>query len=1570
MIKSRFLKRIAVLSITGVLVFLSGCAVLTVDVDVYKGPLADHADVQTEQLAAMAVGVEPILEWLEHILKVQCKNAINDNDVCTDWVKLNEALNNVKVTNDGILNVYKGTITTNSGNDIKVRNGKLKADLHELTGEKGKLTLEEGRLVTGNNGSLNIKKGSLRINSGSLKAKGGIINLNNASFNVSNSDVNTLANLRTLQILDSVYAVRTLYRDLGEVDPSSSLSSLLKDSEQFVILVKENVQILDGNNEYFTPDNSVVNRLRELVAVNGNNDADPNLSCLAQAYLQFLVPKEKDEDTHWRDEDAIFSVAIKMPTINKNIKQFVQLANPKIHYSENARHHLRPQCLDLGKYMSVPGNWAFQKLSDGNFQEQQATVLFGDDKGLKDKFKGNLETLANSYIQSREATEKIFLNILEILKLMNGITFDDQYVKNIDNQYTKRHLIFELSNLLVYHMINQRSLDDTLEKGWCEEAQCRSLLEYLSNLRDRHNPDKINKEKLRDWIIQDPEQAADALIAIHDHQKTTGLNEVEKARRAHGLTALPGSAGVATQDTLDTINDFSRSTYRLSKNIHPLVRGRIEKGLFTLIEEYLEESDKRHPVGCNRDDCGPKAVARSRLLDALARFSRKLLVLADHQPLFLENHMDKGLRREIDRFTRILQAVGNALRIQVNDLRSREANNVKLRALGPSQIEAFKSVFNNEPELVNKRLLAMLGSDLDALKKKLSKLPEKPEPKPAIAESRLFDINVTDPDSKNPKIIKVEGTSGLSIVDNKIKLDVLASDKGVKTITYEVEDDTGLKATGKILAGINVDSKLPVVPDTEKETDEDKKIAWTVARGLPDNSQIKLFDAKAQYGTVGISADKTQLNYMPKTDFSGDDKVEYSLSDEKEFLYKGTTTIHVKEDNTDGPEVQKNIYIHFNKGGKETVSLVGYVTDPDKGEKLEFTKINPEEGEEILNKGTSITSEGALTYTPTNIGGEVVKFRVTDKTGNSAVGILYIWVGDEKKLDQFNVINEPNEEDKTLVISKQTLTQDKVSDGIILNIKAESGTVIENKDGNFEFTPARDTKNKVSLSYVIYELEKKNNSLLCKLICSDDNSKAPYLVDKAVIPVKTHNDPPVVMNQSYVIKPGVINTVDSSTKERSDLEAQVKIYEELIKYIKDNKARIIAKLEGISGSTDMSNVLSDILAEDVNKTSEEKLKKSYVKYQQLLAEKDYPVELHNVFMDTKNPDKSPDIVQVIDELLTILRARRIQAAAELGDEANTRAERALLEAYRQRTDLLYIRPALAYLQSAFTASNLMDNHLAWRNLLSEHGKRAWLGRWAVTNSTDKLAMKITESIDVQYWHPINQVRVAGGGNTNYVIAKDDVGNWYVKGYSNDMKSVINSARSLAAFTYSGGGIAPALDQDKLKAGEVAFRTDQGLPGKHEQFRKKYIEQLTAILEKMHDDSSKIEENLKSSIKLEDEGDKLKDAFKANTLIDSVKMPDITEKNPLRATMVADRIDEYWKYYVRVKGGIDSVKAPTPDDKSQAEKQKEEFNVQRKAAQKTAWNLIVDSSIQNYFSDLKNAVNQYKTAIEIIGQLDN
>ena len=60
------LRRIPVLSL---LFGLMGCAVLKIDVDVYKGPLANHESVQMQQMAVMAIGAKPLLSELLALLE-------------------------------------------------------------------------------------------------------------------------------------------------------------------------------------------------------------------------------------------------------------------------------------------------------------------------------------------------------------------------------------------------------------------------------------------------------------------------------------------------------------------------------------------------------------------------------------------------------------------------------------------------------------------------------------------------------------------------------------------------------------------------------------------------------------------------------------------------------------------------------------------------------------------------------------------------------------------------------------------------------------------------------------------------------------------------------------------------------------------------------------------------------------------------------------------------------------------------------------------------------------------------------------------------------------------------------------------------------------------------------------------------------------------------------------------------------------------------------------------------------------------------------------------------------------
>ncbi|MBL9126324.1 MAG: hypothetical protein JNL97_01695, partial [Verrucomicrobiales bacterium] len=79
------------------------------------------------------------------------------------------------------------------------------------------------------------------------------------------------------------------------------------------------------------------------------------------------------------------------------------------------------------------------------------------------------------------------------------------------------------------------------------------------------------------------------------------------------------------------------------------------------------------------------------------------------------------------------------------------------------------------------------------------------------------------------------------------------------------------------------------------------------------------------------------------------------------------------------------------------------------------------------------------------------------------------------------------------------------------------------------------------------------------------------------------------------------------------------------------------------------------------------------------------------------------------------------------------------------------------------------------------------------------------ALDQQSWQNINRVRVSGAGRVNYVVAKDDIGNWYVKQYSTDRTEVFKTMRNLA-FLSAGNAFDGPLPM-RGSDGSVMLRTN-------------------------------------------------------------------------------------------------------------------------------------------------------------------
>ena len=154
--------------------------------------------------------------------------------------------------------------------------------------------------------------------------------------------------------------------------------------------------------------------------------------------------------------------------------------------------------------------------------------------------------------------------------------------------------------------------------------------------------------------------------------------------------------------------------------------------------------------------------------------------------------------------------------------------------------------------------------------------------------------------------------------------------------------------------------------------------------------------------------------------------------------------------------------------------------------------------------------------------------------------------------------------------------------------------------------------------------------------------------------------------------------------------------------------------------------------------------------------------------------------QVMDMVISKLQYEHVEALRRGSAGEAKDLEAAIEAASAHRADMVYVRPASFYLRNSFLFTGLQkDSTAVWKNMLSEH---AWRQAWGPLRQDEA---QIIKEFDKQYWQNVNTVRLAGGGKTNYVVAKDDVGNWYVKGFSSDPETIIQGAKSLALFAAKG-----------------------------------------------------------------------------------------------------------------------------------------------------------------------------------------
>ncbi|MHC4084630.1 MAG: hypothetical protein ACYSWZ_01410 [Planctomycetota bacterium] len=273
-----------------------------------------------------------------------------------------------------------------------------------------------------------------------------------------------------------------------------------------------------------------------------------------------------------------------------------------------------------------------------------------------------------------------------------------------------------------------------------------------------------------------------------------------------------------------------------------------------------------------------------------------------------------------------------------------------------------------------------------------------------------------------------------------------------------------------------------------------------------------------------------------------------------------------------------------------------------------------------------------------------------------------------------------------------------------------------------------------------------------------------------------------VDNQKKIV--GDINTsVDNAKRERTKVE-------HAISAIVDAKYTVLSKADK-AGSKITAKFVYELLKETLkesraNAKSKPKVSEKLTNAINVLSKKSPPIE--PIVVDMSKLPSKPSAKEVRDLWITVLQYEHDLALSNGEKPRADEIMEALEAARKKREGMIFIRPAMAYLRTSFPATSLQNNpNLTWDNMLGGHMMRSipfGPGINEFFNPDAKRDARINAEIDKQFWQNINRVRVAGGGFTNYAVVKDDIGNWYVKGYSSNPEDVIKSAKNLAMFSLS------------------------------------------------------------------------------------------------------------------------------------------------------------------------------------------
>lgn len=359
---------------------------------------------------------------------------------------------------------------------------------------------------------------------------------------------------------------------------------------------------------------------------------------------------------------------------------------------------------------------------------------------------------------------------------------------------------------------------------------------------------------------------------------------------------------------------------------------------------------------------------------------------------------------------------------------------------------------------------------------------EEGEPLKFDAATLLENDYDADGDSLNITSVSAESENGGVVELNAETGEVVYTSAegytGADTFTYTITDEHGYESTatvhvqvleGTVVVDPEPENEAPVAVDDVIVTDEDSTVSVSVDDLLLNDSDAdgddltvtSVDEVSSNGGVVEFNVETGEVTYTPAANFNGDDTFTYTVSDGNGG--ESTATVQVSVNPVyDAPEAQAISATAVEDGNP--VVLDASVLNTDGAELFYTLASTVDEGFVVNNNDGTFTFDVSNSFQDLD-SGEVREVRftyqITDLSGNSSVADAVITVAgvNDAPIARDSLFSFSEDEVASVdgSFNVSDVDDEPLTISLMSQLNAETeGTVTDNGDGTFSFTPATD----------------------------------------------------------------------------------------------------------------------------------------------------------------------------------------------------------------------------------------------------------------------------------------------------------------------------------------------------------------------------------------------------------------------------------------------------------------------------------------------------------------------------------